>query len=184
MTLKANYILPRLYGSSIVPPDGDIPCDYMFIGEAPGVEEDKALIPLLGKSGEKMCTALNEAGLARREVYITYAVKCRPPLDRRPTWEEISEHRPCLEHEISICKPKVIVTLGSIALRSLLNWEKLPSALVNLRHKMLYRRNPGLTRVFATYAPGASLKGSNIYSLIVNDIKRSVQWVESRKRLS
>jgi len=96
---------------------GPIPCDYMFIGEAPGEREDDIGKPFQGRGGHLLDNALENCGIKRTEVYITNMVKCRPPENRKPKAAEIKACREYLLEEIGKVKPKYIVLLGATALK-------------------------------------------------------------------
>jgi len=97
----------------------------MFIGEAPGEEEDRTGRPFVGKAGQLLTKIIQSVNLSREEVYIANMVKCRPPGNRNPTLQEIEACFPFLEAQIAIINPSIIVTLGSVATSYLLN-TKLP----------------------------------------------------------
>lgn len=178
--MKPNH-LPSLYGSNIVPGVGPMPCDLMLVGEAPGKDEDEALKPFVGKAGKKLDEALEASGVKRSGVYITNAVKCRPPSNRTPTWEEILKHRDYLINEIGRVDPKIIVTLGTTATRAVLLRERLSDSLVVLRYKMLFRTYPKVCKVQVTYHPAACFYGPSIFDQIVKDLKRSKKWLEEQR---
>ncbi|MGQ9919921.1 MAG: uracil-DNA glycosylase [Desulfobacca sp.] len=92
----------------------------MFIGEAPGAEEDQQGEPFVGAAGQLLNRLLEKLGLARAEVYITNVAKCRPPNNRNPDAEEIAACRPFLIQQIQAIRPEVIVTLGAVATHALL----------------------------------------------------------------
>ena len=102
--------------------EGNPNAEIMFIGEAPGREEDLQGRPFVGRSGEMLTKMIeNVLFLKRDEVYISNIVKCRPPQNRDPQIEEIESCKGYLLKQIEIIKPKIIVTLGRIAFQSLLN---------------------------------------------------------------
>ncbi|MCP2519736.1 uracil-DNA glycosylase [Candidatus Aminicenantes bacterium AC-708-M15] len=94
--------------------EGNIEADLMFIGEAPGEEEDKRGRPFVGRAGQLLTKIILAMKLKREDVYITNVVKCRPPRNRDPKNDEISTCLGYLIEQIKIIKPKVIVTLGRI----------------------------------------------------------------------
>ena len=96
----------------------------MFIGEAPGRDEDVQGVPFVGKAGKELDNLLNMINLKREDVYITNVVKCRPPGNRTPTEEEIKECKPYLEEQILTIKPEIIVCLGKSAAKALLKLNK------------------------------------------------------------
>jgi DNA polymerase len=91
-----------------------------LIGEAPGREEDAVGRPFVGSAGKVLNKALAAARLSRKDVFITNGVKCRPPANRAPRADEIEACRPYLQSQIEVVRPRVLVTLGSTALRGLL----------------------------------------------------------------
>ena len=95
-----------------VPGKGNFQSDVIFVGEAPGRNEDKHGEPFVGAAGKKLSAALEGAGVSREEVYITNVVKCRPPNNRVPNGTERDTCKEYLKNEISIIKPKIICVLG------------------------------------------------------------------------
>jgi len=103
---------------------GNPKAKLMFIGEAPGREEDLQGKPFVGRSGELLTKMIeNVLNLTREEIYIANIIKCRPPQNRNPEFEEVESCKGYLLKQIDIIKPKIIVTLGKIAFRYLLNDE-------------------------------------------------------------
>ena len=106
-----------------VPGKGNFQSDVIFVGEAPGRNEDKNGEPFIGIAGKKLSIALDEAGISRESVYITNVVKCRPPNNRDPQDDEIEKCSAFLERQISIIKPSVIISLGRVSSQRLLGTE-------------------------------------------------------------
>ncbi len=100
--------------------EGPVPCDLMFIGEAPGEVEDQTGRPFVGPAGQKLTEILASVGIQREDVYITNTVKCRPPGNRLPQKDEMDACWPYLEAQIRHIKPKIIVTLGNAPTQLLL----------------------------------------------------------------
>jgi uracil-DNA glycosylase len=100
--------------------DGNPDADLMFVGEAPGYYEDKQGLPFVGPSGQLLNRLLAGIGLRREDVYICNVVKSRPPGNRDPQADEIAACRDWLDGQIRIIDPKVIVTLGNFASKTLL----------------------------------------------------------------
>lgn len=96
--------------------EGNLDATIMFVGEAPGKEEDIQKRPFVGRAGQLLNQTLENCGLNRADVYITNIIKTRPTNNRTPTPEEISRCWSALEQQIAIIKPKVISTLGACAL--------------------------------------------------------------------
>jgi DNA polymerase len=101
--------------------EGPSNAKLMFVGEAPGEEEDLQGRPFVGAAGQLLNNLLNKLGLSREEVYITNVVKSRPPHNRDPEPDEIAACLPFLQQQIKAIRPKVIVALGRIAAQALLN---------------------------------------------------------------
>ena len=99
---------------------GDPHADLMFVGEAPGFHEDRQGIPFVGPSGQLLNRLLEGIGLRREDVYICNVVKSRPPQNRDPQPDEIAACRPWLDAQIRLVDPKVVVTLGNFAAKTLL----------------------------------------------------------------
>jgi DNA polymerase len=96
---------------------------WMFIGEAPGGEEDRQGEPFVGRAGQLLNAILFAIGLKREEVYIANVLKCRPPGNRDPRPEEVAQCEPYLLRQIDLIKPRLIVALGRHAAHSLLKTE-------------------------------------------------------------
>jgi uracil-DNA glycosylase family 4 len=99
---------------------GNPAADLMFVGEAPGGDEDIQGIPFVGRAGQLLTKIIEAIGLKRDEVYIANVIKCRPPQNRNPEQDEVETCEPFLFRQIDIIKPKVIVALGTFAARTLL----------------------------------------------------------------
>lgn len=102
---------------------GNKNADIMFIGEGPGADEDKEGIPFVGKAGKLMNMAFDGIGINREEVYIANIVKCRPPSNRNPEDDEADACLDYLRNQVMLVKPKIIVLLGSVALKNILGQE-------------------------------------------------------------
>lgn len=102
---------------------GNKEADIMFIGEGPGADEDKEGIPFVGKAGQLMDKAFAGIGINRDNVYIANIVKCRPPQNRVPEKDEAKVCLDYLRNQVILVKPKIIVLLGSTALKNILGDE-------------------------------------------------------------
>ena len=102
---------------------GNKNADLMFIGEGPGADEDSQGIPFVGKAGKLMNMAFEAIGLKREDVYIANVVKCRPPANRNPQDDEANACLDYLRNQVILVKPKIIVLLGSVALKNILGKE-------------------------------------------------------------
>jgi uracil-DNA glycosylase family 4 len=161
----------------------------MFIGEGPGFEEDHRGEPFVGKAGQLLDKILESIGLSRRTVYIANIVKCHPMVnpenpeirgnDRPPSPEEMAACRPYLDRQIELIRPRVIVTLGNVPARVLLNTS---AGITSLRGKWReYDR--GLMgepiRLLPTYHPAALLRNPNLKKEVWEDMKALKKELES-----
>ncbi len=94
---------------------GNADADLMFIGEAPGKDEDRDGIPFVGRSGRLLTELLEEVGIEREDVFIANVLKCRPPDNRNPAAREITNCREYLEEQLELIRPKVVCTLGNFS---------------------------------------------------------------------
>lgn len=99
---------------------GNENADIMFIGEGPGADEDREGIPFVGKAGKLMNQAFAGLGISREKVYIANIVKCRPPNNRNPEKDEAEACLNYLRNQVVLIKPKIVVLLGSVALKNIL----------------------------------------------------------------
>jgi DNA polymerase len=99
---------------------GNPSADLMFVGEAPGADEDVQGVPFVGRAGQLLTKMIEAMGFTRDEVYIANVVKCRPPENRNPEPDEIEQCEPFLFQQIASVQPKVIIALGAFAARTLL----------------------------------------------------------------
>jgi DNA polymerase len=98
---------------------GHADADLMFVGEAPGAEEDRQGLPFVGRAGGFLTELLEGIGLKREDVFIANVLKCRPPGNRDPQPEEIDSCRPYLEKQVELIQPRIIGTLGNFATKLL-----------------------------------------------------------------
>jgi DNA polymerase len=126
----------------------------MIVGEGPGREEDLQGRPFVGRSGQLLDRLLEqEAGLARRDVYITNVVKCRPPGNRDPRPDEIDACAPYLERQVALIRPAVMLTLGNFATKLLLHTTE---GITKLRGRSYPYSG---TILVPTFHPAAALRG-------------------------
>jgi uracil-DNA glycosylase len=102
---------------------GNPEADLMFVGKAPGADEDEQGIPFIGRAGQLLTKIIEAIDLTRDEVYIANIIKCRPPQNRNPEPDEVASCEPFLFRQIDVIKPKVIVALGKYAAQTLLRTE-------------------------------------------------------------
>jgi DNA polymerase len=136
-----------------VPGVGDVNAEWLFVGEAPGAEEDARGEPFVGQAGRLLDNMLAALGLARgRNVYIANVLKCRPPNNRTPEPRETDACRPYLERQVALIRPKLIVALGKSAASLLLSTDATISSLRGRIHQ--YRAVP----LIVTYHPAYLLR--------------------------
>ena len=145
---------------------GDPAAGIMFIGEAPGAEEDRVGQPFVGKAGQLLTKIIEAMGLSRDEVYICNILKCRPPNNRDPQPDEIEQCEPYLKRQIEIVQPRVICTLGRFAAQTLLRSREPMGRLRDQSHH--YEGIP----LVATYHPAALLRNPQWKRPTWEDIKR------------
>ena len=131
---------------------GNPNAELMFVGEAPGADEDQQGEPFVGRAGQLLNNMIKAMGIAREQVYIANVVKCRPPSNRTPERDECDTCSPFLMRQIAVVKPKVIVALGAIAAKNLLAVE---SSLASLRGKWHEYRG---CKLAVTYHPAYLLR--------------------------
>ena len=112
--------LHRLGRRQIVFGAGNPEADLMFVGEAPGRDEDIQGVPFVGRAGQLLTKIIEAIDLTREQVYIANVIKCRPPENRNPEPDEVASCEPFLFRQIDVVRPKVIVALGSFAVHTLL----------------------------------------------------------------
>jgi uracil-DNA glycosylase family 4 len=105
--------------TSVVFGNGNADADLMFVGEAPGAEEDRQGVPFVGRAGKLLDELLSGIGMRREDVFVANVLKCRPPGNRDPQPEEIETCRPYLERQVELIEPRVIATLGNFATKLL-----------------------------------------------------------------
>jgi len=123
-------------------------CEYapvMFIGEAPGKNEDEVGIPFIGRAGQLLRKYLFEVGYKQEDFYIANTVKCRPPENRKPTPKEKEECYPYLEKQIELLDPEIIVLVGSTAMESFI---KEKTTITKARGKIFEANVAGKIRKF------------------------------------
>jgi uracil-DNA glycosylase family 4 len=135
---------------------GDPGVDVCFVGEAPGADEDTKGEPFVGPAGQMLNKIISACGMKRREVYLSNALKCRPPGNRTPLPSELANCQEFLERELELVRPKVICALGTSAVRALLGITIERSELDRLRGRLhVYQGIP----VLVTYHPAFLLPG-------------------------
>jgi uracil-DNA glycosylase family 4 len=137
---------------------GNPSADVMFVGEAPGADEDVQGIPFVGRAGQLLTKMIEAMGFSRDDVYIANVLKCRPPNNRDPQPDEVERCEPFLFRQIASVQPKVIIALGAFAARALLKTQdpvsRMRGRVYNFRgaklivtfHPSFLLRSPGYKR--------------------------------------
>ena len=133
---------------------GSLTADWLFVGEAPGAEEDKRGEPFVGRAGQLLDAMLRALGLSREQAYIANVLKCRPPSNRDPQPAETETCAPFLNRQIELIKPKVIVAVGRIAAQRLLASD-MP---VGRMRGKIYHYGEHQTPLVVTYHPAYLLR--------------------------
>ena len=151
--------------TNIVFGQGNPHADLMFVGEAPGRDEDEQGLAFVGRAGQLLTKIIEAMGKKREDVYIANCLKCRPPNNRNPEPDEIASCRPFLEEQIRLISPKVIVTLGTFAAQALLETDE-PIG----RMRGHWRSAHG-TRVMPTFHPAFLLRSPERKKDVWEDMK-------------
>lgn len=153
--------------------DGNPDADVMFVGEAPGADEDRQGIPFVGSAGKLLTSLLKEIGISREEVYIANILKCRPPENRDPLPEEIAACKEYLSAQIAIIQPGVLCTLGRYAAITLLG---LPDFKISRDHAKPVKWR-GVTAL-PMYHPAAALHQPRNMEYLREDFRKLKEMLE------
>lgn len=160
--------------SNPVPGDGNPHAEIVFIGEAPGAQEDEQGRPFVGNSGKLLAELLASIGLSREDVYITNVVKFRPPDNRDPTEQEKEACMPFLRDELAIIKPRVVVPLGRHALAHFAQGVTIGEA---HGRPLASAEDYG---VFPMYHPAAALHNPGLRQTLKDDFAALGEYLKSR----
>ena len=145
---------------------GNPDADLMFVGEAPGADEDVQGEPFVGRAGQLLTKIIEAIDLRRGDVYIANVIKCRPPQNRNPEPDEVEQCEPFLFRQIDVIKPKVIVALGKFAAQCLL---KTSEPITRIRGRE-YRYRDAI--LIPTYHPAYLLRNPSSKREVWEDMKR------------
>ena len=143
---------------------GNKNADIMFIGEGPGADEDRLGEPFVGRAGKLMDLAFEIVEIKREDVYIANIVKCRPPQNRNPEDDEAKSCMDYLRNQVILVKPKIIVLLGSVALKNILGKEY---GITQARGKWIEKKG---IMYMPTWHPAALLRDENKKADFINDL--------------
>jgi len=167
---KCNLHVTR---NKVVIERGNRNSNILFVGEGPGATEDRTGIAFTGNAGKLLDLALASIGIEKDNIYICNIIKCRPPNNQNPTKEQVKMCLPYLKRQIELVNPKVIVLLGSVALRSLID-ENL--SITRERGKWLKYEE---IDVMPTYHPAALFRDESKKIHMWKDIK--LAWIKIKK---
>jgi uracil-DNA glycosylase family 4 len=151
---------------------GNPNAEIMFVGEAPGAEEDRQGIPFVGRAGQLLDKILAAMKLSRDDVYIANILKCRPPNNRDPQPEEAATCEPYLHHQLNLIKPKIICCLGRISAQRLMQTNM---SLAQMRDRWFDYRG---TILMVTYHPAALLRNPNFKRPTWEDMQKLMKKLE------
>jgi uracil-DNA glycosylase len=175
--LKCKRCRLREEASQVVMGEGSINNRIMFIGEAPGGDEDRIGVPFVGRAGQLLDKIFEAVNIKREEIYITNIVKCRPKGNRNPFQGEMTACAPILIAEIKLINPKVIVPLGSVALKNLLDEQ---ASITEMRGKWIKR---GDYFFFPTFHPSYLLRNPVMKKVAWHDFKVIKKAIDRIKEL-
>ena len=154
---------------------GDEAADWMFIGEAPGADEDAQGEPFVGRSGQLLTSMIKALGYTREQVFIANILKCRPPENRDPLPEEVGHCLPYLARQVALVQPKIIVCVGRIAAQNLLGVD---TPIGKLRGSVHRFRDSGIP-VVVTYHPSYLLRSPSQKRVAWDDLKLARRTYEA-----
>ncbi len=157
---------------------GNPNADWMFVGEAPGEEEDRRGEPFVGRAGKLLDAMLRAMELDRTMVYIANIVKCRPPGNRNPGPEEAAACIPYLRRQIELIEPRLIVALGAVAAQRLLETNRPVGALRGLLHRPAHWACP----LLVTYHPAYLLRSPGQKRRAWEDLQLAMREMEALRR--
>jgi DNA polymerase len=144
----------------------------MFVGEAPGREEDQQGRPFVGKAGLILDDALVKAGLVRDKIFITNVVKCRPPSNRNPIQAEVAACYHYLIQQINMIQPRILCAMGQVAAKHLLPLYGIEPSFMSSMHGHLYRLEGLPQYVVPLYHPAAIIYKPSLADIFLADLKK------------
>jgi uracil-DNA glycosylase family 4 len=157
--------------TTVVFGSGNADADLMFVGEAPGANEDKQGIPFVGQAGRLLDTLLGEIGLTRSDVFVTNVLRCRPPGNRDPLPQEIENCQEYLWRSLELIAPRVVCTLGNFATKLL---RSDPATGITRLHgrEEIRTLGPRTVRLYPLYHPAAALYTPSMLEILRTDFQR------------
>jgi DNA polymerase len=152
--------------------DGNPNAQIVFVGEAPGVDEDQQGLPFVGRAGQLLTKIIEAMGIKRKDVYICNILKCRPPGNRNPLPDEISLCEPFLKKQLQAISPKVICALGTFAAHTLLKTD-VPITLLRGR----FHTYNGI-KLMPTYHPAYLLRNPSAKKPVWEDVQMIMKEIQ------
>lgn len=179
--LSGEHVCPLVaHRTQVVFGSGNADAELMFVGEAPGAEEDRQGKPFVGRAGKLLDRLLEEIGLSREETFVANVLKCRPPGNRDPLPEEIQECSPYLFRQVALIEPLVICTLGNFSTK-LLTGE--PTGITKAHGRPQTRELGGLeVELYPIFHPAAALRTDAVRELLREDFARLPGLLEEARR--
>ena len=160
---------------------GNPNADLMFVGEAPGADEDKQGEPFVGRAGKLLTDIIKAMKLTREDVYIANVLKCRPPGNRNPAPDEVETCSPYLLRQITLIQPKIIVALGSFAAQMLLDTKTGITALRGeFREFALVQQDDNAPVIMPTYHPAYLLRNPNAKRDVWEDMQQVMALLDNK----
>ena len=153
-----------------VPGKGNFDADVIFVGEAPGRNEDMHGEPFVGAAGKRLDMILEDTGIDREDVYITNIVKCRPPKNRVPSKQEEEACNDFIKQEIEIINPKIICIMGNTAYGTLLDGKE-----ITKNHGKIVEKDG--RKFFVTFHPAATIYNQKLVDELKNDFRRLAEFL-------
>lgn len=157
---------------------GPLDAQVMLVGEAPGREEDQAGIPFIGESGQLLDKLIDIAGLPRKTVYVTNAVKCRPPKNRTPSVKEINACRPHLIAELANVRPDLVITLGNPPLKSLTGRSGITAFRGQVQELTKSIESAHRPQIMPTFHPAYAVREPVHEEEIIQDVRTAVRMLK------
>ena len=152
---------------------GNPQAEVVFVGEAPGADEDEQGLPFVGRAGQLLTKIIEAMGLSRKDVYICNILKCRPPQNRNPLPEEITACEPFLKQQLKYISPSIICALGTFAAKTLLKTEVPISVLRGRFHSY-----EGI-KLMPTYHPAYLLRNPSAKKLVWEDVQLIIKELQN-----
>ena len=159
--------------TNAVPGKGNFDADVIFVGEAPGRNEDIHGEPFVGAAGKRLDMILEDTGINRDDVYITNIVKCRPPKNRVPSKEEEDACNDFIKQEIEIINPKIICVMGNTAYGTLLDGKE-----ITKNHGKIIEKDG--RKFFVTFHPAATIYNQKLIDELKNDFRKLAEILKMK----